>query len=245
MYSPDGKSIADVSDQTGADEIWVSDAEGGNRVQLTHLKGPRISRPRWSPDGRLLLFEARADRGAEIYTMAAAGKRPDQPHRVLLGGGPSWSHDGKSIYYQWRGQIWKAGADGGSPRQLTNALGSGAPEESLDGKYVYYRNRRTICRIPAEGGAEEQVVIPEHDLLWVVIQPTNKGIYYLEFARGARAMEVSFYDFATRRNEVVFRMKDADFFQATSFSVSPDGKYILYPRVDQSQTNLMLVENFR
>jgi Tol biopolymer transport system component len=244
-YSHDGKSIADVSDQTGADEIWVSDAEGGNRVQLTRLKGPRISRPRWSPDGRLLLFEARADRGAEIYTMAAAGKRPDQPHRVLLGGGPSWSHDGKAIYYQWRGQIWKAGADGGSPRQLTNALGSGAAEESVDGKYVYYRNRRTICRIPAEGGAEEQVVIPEHDLLWVVIQPTNKGIYYLEFARGARAMEVSFFDFTTRGNEVVFRMKEADFFQTMSFSVSPDGKYILYPRVDQSQTNLMLVENFR
>jgi hypothetical protein len=58
-------------------------------------------------------------------------------------------------------------------------------------------------------------------------------------------MLVSFYDFTTRRNEVAFRMKDADFFQAMSFSVSPDGKYILYPRVDQSQTNLMLVGNFR
>jgi Tol biopolymer transport system component len=244
-YSPDGKRIADVSDQTGADEIWVSDAEGGNRAQRTSLKGPRISRVRWSPDGRLVLFEARTDRGAEVYTMPAAGGRPDKPHRVLLGGGASWSHDGKSIYYRLRGQIWKADANGGNPRQLANTMGSGAAEESVDGKYLYYRNRRAICRIPAEGGAEEQVFIPEHDLLWVVIQPTKKGVYYLEFARGARAMQVSFYDFATRGNAVAFRMKDTDFFQEMSFSISPDGKYILYPRVDQSQTNLMLVENFR
>src|ERR1019366_5428649 len=230
-YSPDGKRIADVSDETGADEIWVSDAEGGNRVQLTSLKGPRLSHPRWSPDGRLLLLEARADSRTEVYTIPAAGGRPDKPYRVRLlgGGGASWSHDGKSIYFQLRGQIWKAGANGGSPRQLTHTLGSGAAEESVDGKYVYYRNRRTIWRIPAEGGAEQEAIIPEHDLLSVVIQPTQKGVYYLEFARSARAMLVSFYDFTTRRNEVAFRMKDADFFQAMSFSVSPDGKYILYP----------------
>jgi Tol biopolymer transport system component len=245
-YSPDGKRIADVSDQTGADEIWVSDAEGGNRVQITRLKGPRVSRPRWSPDGRLLLFEARSGRGAEVYTMPAVGGRPDKPYRVrLLGGsGASWSHDGKSIYYQSGGMIWKSDANGGTPRQLAHMFGN-APEESVDGKYVYFSNRRTIWRVPAEGGAEEQVVIPEHDLLWVVIQPTKKGIYYLEFVRGAHAMQVSFYDFVARGNKVAFRMKDADLFQATSFSISPDGKFILYPRVDQNQTNLMLVENFR
>jgi Tol biopolymer transport system component len=247
-YSPDGKRIADVSDQTGADEIWVSDAEGGNRVRLTSLKGPRVSRVRWSPDGRLLLFEARADRGAEVYTIPAAGGRPDKPHRVPLessSGAASWSHDGKSIYFQRRGQIWKADANGGNPRQLTNTFGSVSPEESVDGKYVYYRNRRTIWRVPADGGAEEQAIVPEHDMLWIVIQPAKKGVYYLEFASSARAMLVSFYDFATRKNEVAFRIKDADFFQAMSFSVSPDGKYILYPKVDQSQTNVMLVENFR
>jgi Tol biopolymer transport system component len=244
-YSPDGKKIADVSDRTGADEIWVSDADGGNRVQITSLKGPRINRVRWSPDGRLLLFVTRADRGAEIYTIPAAGGRPDKPRRVLAGGGASWSHDGKSIYFQLRGQIFKADANGGNPRPITNTVGSLSPEESVDGKYVYYRKWRAIWRVPADGGVEEQAIVPEHDTPWIDIQPAKKGVYYLEFSRGARAVLVSFYDFTTRRSEEAFRMKDADLFQAMSFSVSPDGKYILYPKVDQSQTNLMLVENFR
>ena len=59
-------------------------------------------------------------------------------------------------------------------------------------------------------------------------------------------MVVSFYDFAKKKSAIVFRMKGAgmDPFGA-SFAVSPDQKSVVYPRVDRSETNLMMVENFR
>src|ERR1051325_9890817 len=88
----------------------------------------------------------------------------------------------------------------------------------------------SFWRVPVAGGEEEEFIQPDHDLLWATtIQPTRKGVYYLEFERSKRAMVVSFYDLATRKTDTVFRLKNGNLGNGLGFSVSPDGKYILYP----------------
>ncbi len=245
VWSPDGTKIADVSDQSGSDEIFVGDANGPNRVQITQLQGPRIGSLRWSPDGKTLLFDVSSDHGREVFTVPATPG--NKPARVLLNASnASYSHDGKWIYFQSRGQLWKATVTGGNPQAIVQRDNAGQPIESADGKYIYFRSRRGIWRIPTAGGDEEEAFVPEHDM-WgpANLQPTKKGVYYTEFERSARATVISFYDFSTRKSSIVFRMKNAEWGSGAGFSVSPDGKYILYARVDQSQTNLMLLENFR
>jgi Tol biopolymer transport system component len=251
-YSLDGQRIAYVSDQTGTEEIWLCDADGGNRQQLTHFNGARVGRPRWSPDGRYLLISHDGGRGPGLYTITApaSGVTPlngNKPVPVVPGGtNGSWSRDGKKVYFDEGGQVWRVAPPDGAREKVTNDEGTAQGIESLDGKYVYYRSRRSIWRVPVAGGNPEEAFVPEHDMFYTTLQPAKSGIYYLEWESRGRGTLVSFYDFAKKQSSVVLRMKLENMDRFTmSYSVSPDGRYIVYPRVDRNEANLMMVEHFR
>ncbi|WP_242688835.1 S9 family peptidase [Bacillus sp. Cs-700] len=54
-WSPDGKTIAFVSDRSGEDQIWLISTDGGEARKLTDIKSG-VSAPVWKPDGTSLLF---------------------------------------------------------------------------------------------------------------------------------------------------------------------------------------------
>jgi Tol biopolymer transport system component len=243
-YSPDGTKIAYVSDDSGTEEIWVCDTNGANRRQVSHFNGPRVRRPRWSPDGKTLLVSS-DEQGQGLYTVSVEGGGSPHP-LVRPATNGSWSHDGKSVYFDNSAQIWRTSVAGGEAKAVSTYKGINQGVESQDGKSVYYRRGRSIWSVPVGGGEAEEVFAPEHDMPFTTLQPAKNGIYYLEWERGGRRMAVSFYDFERKESTVLFRIKGGNFdFFSMTFSVSPDGKSVVYPRVDRSETNLMLVENFR
>ena len=78
-WSPDGKSIAYISDRTGETEIWLQDAEDESKepVQLTSGTDTYIRGLMWTPDSKKILFTDRKNRLSEVDPATKA-------RRVLL-----------------------------------------------------------------------------------------------------------------------------------------------------------------
>lgn len=254
-YAPDGRKIVFVSDRSGSNGIWVSASDGSN-PQLLHSCGPYVTgTPRWSPDGRWIVFDSRscvagAAGNPDVYLISADGGQPrrlttDDAEDVV----PSWSHDGQWVYFgSNRGgsmQVWKAQVVDGAAMQITKQ-GGFESYESPDGKYLYYtkgRNLPGIWRVPVAGGAEELVLDQQKAGQWRYWRVTEQGIYFA--TPTPTAPLIVFFNFSTKRISEVARPAKGPEKNLPGLAVSPDGRSLLYVQMDRSGSDLMMVENFR
>ena len=246
-FSPDGKRFAFESSGDEYAEIWVCDSDGANCGQLTSLHGT-AGAPRWSPDGRYIAFEFRPNERSEIYLVEVAGGAvrllPTLPGAD--NGGPSWSRDGKWIYFysDWGGepvQVWKVPLEGGPPVKVTRKGGVFAAE-SADGRSLYYSkfDAHGIWQMPLRGGEEKRVMdrAGEHD--WYNWALARNGIYFLDYHK--RGAVVDWFDFATRKTTTILT---SDKGPGIGLAVSADGRSILYAENELEDESIMLVKNFR
>jgi Tol biopolymer transport system component/DNA-binding winged helix-turn-helix (wHTH) protein len=243
--SPDGKRIAFCSNRSGSLELWVSDADGLNPMQVTSIGHGTNAWPTWSPDARFLAFNSNMAGNWDIYVVDSQGGKPRAlTTRTWEDAAPSWSRDGGWIYYQSNRtgtfQIWKIPAQGGAPVQVTRNGGS-RPAVSGDGKAIYYARPDGIWRVPADGGEETLVLggIPEADAgHWAA---ANSGLYFLVGKYPPATLK--FLNFKTGRISPVMPVERL--WDVSALALSPDGRSLLFDQIDQSGSDLMLVENFR
>ena len=252
QYSPDGKHIAFQSTRSGNFEIWRSDADGTNMVQLTSFGGPLTGTPRWSPDGRQISCDTRPGPHPNVHVVSVDGGPVRRfPNDSSDDGVASWSHDGRWLYFAsnrsgaW--QVWKRTADGGQPVPVTKN-GGFAALESPDGKSIYFAkfNEDGIWQVPIGGGQEVKVVDEPPKDYWGYFAVGPDGLYLLgDIGTSAKHRPgFKFLDFATRKVTVMGAMEKEPYKGAPGLSVSPDGKYLLYVQLDEARNSLMLAENF-
>ena len=145
----------------------------------------------WSPDGSQIAFEAAIDGNTDVYVVGRDGghlrRLTTEPS---MDGVPSWSADGRWIYFASTragaiADIWRVSSDGSQAIRLTRN-GGFEPRESRDGRYLFYLDRppaglavggtARLMRLPLDGGQEEPVLERVRPFLWSV---TDTGIVFV------------------------------------------------------------------
>ena len=138
-FSSDGSRIAFVSSRSGDTEIWVAGRDGSRLQQITSLGAPQLFVGGWSPDGARIAFDAAIAGNSDVYLVGSDGghlrRLTSEPS---TDGVPSWSGDGRWIYFASTRagvipDIWRVSPDGGdshptdTQRRLRAARISGRP----------------------------------------------------------------------------------------------------------------------
>lgn len=143
-WSPDGNTIAFVSDADGDREIYVLDVERqGDPVQLTRNKIDDAG-PAWSPDGAVIMFVRTTGHDGELAVMDSDGSEPTVlTDNNVDEGWPSWSPDGNRLVFasQLDGdyELYLMNPDASDWHQVThNDLDDTGPVWSPDGRRILY-----------------------------------------------------------------------------------------------------------
>ena len=124
--------------------------------------------------------------------------------------------------------------------QVTPNQGGGGAVESPDGSSIYYNTVAlvsSVWRLPISGGQPVKVL---DGVVWFNWCLFENGAYYID--RLGSETRLQYLNFATGKSATVAHNLGE---VSAGLTASPDGKTILFTRMDSSADDLMLVENFR
>ena len=136
-FSPDGETIAYVSDRSGNFEIYIQQVSGGAFRNITENPADDVQ-PAYSPDGKQIAFVSTRSSdtslrwegydlpliGGDIWVMPALGGNA----RLIARNGnfPSWSHDGATLLYTsgpaFNNKIYRISSLGDTSQEIESKL---------------------------------------------------------------------------------------------------------------------------
>ena len=171
-WSPDGRWISYISDQTGEDEIWMAPQNGqGPAVQLTKGGDTYKFSPMWSPDSRKIAW---SDRRQRLHVVDVESKAATLVAESPAGGinDYAWSPDSRWIAYvkpedETMGRIYLYSTESKGTIPATDGwFAVSQPSFSADGKLLFFVSARTFN--PTYGQTEFQHVYSDMSKIYLL-----------------------------------------------------------------------------
>ncbi len=142
QVSPDGSLIAFVAREnnlaagTSNADIYLVTSDGGTLRRMTRDPG-QDSHPRWSPDGKTLLFVSTRKDGSQAWLLPVEGGEPRQLTDFAPGvSDPVWSPSGTMIAFA--SDVYpECGADGDCTKRISKSMKQGPLQTHMTDRLLY------------------------------------------------------------------------------------------------------------
>lgn len=247
-WTPAGK-IVYCSNASGHVDLWIMDADGGNRRQLTSDAGNNIH-PTVSPDGRYVVFASDRTGAYHLWRMNLDSGITNQLTDTGDTGEvyPHYSPDGRWVAYQQgygslKDTVWKAPIDDGGPVQLADTV-SLRPAISPDGKLIayYFMDGEVwgLAVISSNGTLVRKFVMPPTVESRIVHWSADGStLLYIETREGVSNIWSQPLNDAPAR-----KLTDFDSTLLSYFDWSPDGKHLAFTH-SISISDVVLLTDFK
>lgn len=189
-FSKDGQWVAYVSYRDGA--LWRSKLDGSERLQLVYPPMYAVL-PRWSPDGKNILFfefALAAEKPARIYEVSSNGGTPQQliPNDSSQQMDPNWSPDGSKIVFAGESNdpasaIRILDLATHQTSILPGSQGLYSPRWSPDGRYISAFSADSKNLLLFDFQTQKWVQLASGSLSWLNWSNDGKYVYVLDFSR--------------------------------------------------------------
>ena len=116
--------------------------------------------------------------------------------------------------------------------------------ESTDGQYLFFVRNKRLWRIKPDGVSEQIVKgMPELSYWGGEWFPSGSGIYFMNHSVDKAAIE--FFDLKTEKVRRLYELEKSPPGYMGAMPVSRDGKWLLFPQVDATSSDLMMIENWQ
>ncbi len=243
-WSPDGKTVAFISNMSGRNNLWLVPADGGWPIQLT-VSDQRQTEPAWSPDGRWIAYTSDYD-GDEQWDLFLVSPKTGQVVNVtntrqIAEESPRWSQDGRYLAYTVKpktSSVFEIDVYDTVMRDVKHLTTATAKDRinsdpiwSADGKFIVYsqhESKGTNSNIfLVEIATAESTLLTPHDGEHIYsandISPDGKSVLITSNAAGGYE-NAGLLDIAGKKIHWLTQGK----WKISGESFSPDGKLLTY-----------------